>query len=810
MKKRSLCLFLALLLMLAACPIVSAQTAQVTIEGLHDAQIRSAALYRLADGSPAGSDLLSGVAAEPVGYEYVYHVSLPDGVYWLEGFDENGDNNGGVSFTVDAKQENTFRVQRIYDLHAGNSGWIEGTDYTIDVTVSAPDGQERRIAFGKAADYNGTRFTSCLFFVGDTLDVTFTPIGDKAADYLPSTVSEKPKLNRSITETIYEGLSLTFLAPAGSTVSAGAFSNYYVYRFFEPTKTAETQDGRVRTSFRIPKRRAGNTTGTNFFYRVQNPVGVTYWNYFDPTALKSDTIEITPEMIYLANDSVDSKTVIRDFRYNTYDKADIYLGGSKQGYVPLKTGETFELNTFRNWMAIESIYNAKVSLPDTHYAVVDMNGKSSDVLTVTPDKQNSCVAAVKANKAGTAIVLVTYDAMFAAQAYVSGKAGQSCLFSAIWPENTGVLVFSVDADGSAIETGMMLGGVGAGYEIDAEHDPLFYTGSEGAEYTFTPESGCTVSVNRSIVTNAMTFGGFSTDGVRQNADGSVTVSGLTTGKHIVKVEKNGLATYQVLTAKQTSYTFSNDNIRAGDTVTIRFSGLVNPVEKMSGIYNNSATIRYAAPDGKVFVSQPGGAYGVYDFSGNPERQQLTVTIPRYYAGDVYTLSGGSIAMRLSGSAPGSHRGVSYGQGVDPGFNAQSSGALQGKLPDIPITLGKADFLTATLRLTDGKGKPIDLDGLTVTLRDADGFETAVRPDGTFLCYAGEYTYAVSGEGVEDAQGTFTVTDGGEIALVLTRTAKPSRFMQMLEKIGAFFGKAWAAISLPFRLLVEWVRKLFKK
>ena len=748
---------------------------------------------------------------EADGYEYFYRLSLPTGEYWLEGFDENSDNNGGVSFAVQANGENTFRVQRIYDMHATNSGWTEDKDYTISVSITTPDGQSRQTAFGKAADYHGTPFTSCLFFVGDKLDVTFTPIGDKAADYLPSTVSDTPKLNRSITSAIYEALDLSFVAPAGSTVSTGTFSSYYIYRFFEPTKTETTENGSVRTTFCVPKMRAGNTNGTNFFYRVQNPVGVTYWNYYDPSALKETEIEITASQIYLANESVDAKTVIRDFSNNTYDKADIYLNGNKQGYIPLKTGESFELNTFRNWMAVESIYNAKVALPDTHYTVVDENGKPSDVLTVTPGKQNSCCASVKANKPGTAIVLVTYDAMYSGCAYVSGNAAQKCLFSAIWPENTGVLVFTVDADGSAIETGMMLGGSGKGYEIDAETDPLFYVGTEGAEYTFTPESGCSVTIDRSVVTNALTFAGFTSDGVRENADGSVTVSGLTTGRHIVKVEKNGLATYQVLPARQISYTISEGPYRAGDEVTIRFSGLINPVEKMSGIYNGSAVIRYVGSDDAVFTSDPGGGYGVYDFSGNPERQKLTVTLPRYFDGDVYTLSGGAIAMRLFGSAPGGHRAVSYSKGIDPGFSAPSVGALQGMLPDITIPLGKTDFLTGTLKLTDEKGKPIDADTLTITLRDADGKETAVQPDGTFLCSAGEYSYTITGETVEDAEGTFTVTeDGGEFAIVLTRKSVPSKFGLFLQKLAAFFGKAWAAISKPFRLLIDWIRKMLNK
>lgn len=45
------------------------------------------------------------------------------------------------------------------------------------------------------------------------------------------------------------------------------------------------------------------------------------------------------------------------------------------------------------------------------------------------------------------------------------------------------------------------------------------------------------------------------------------------------------------------------------------------------------------PDGTFFKSDPGGNFGVYDFSGNPERQKLTVTIPKFWAEETYTLSG---------------------------------------------------------------------------------------------------------------------------------------------------------------------------
>ncbi len=73
--------------------------------------------------------------------------------------------------------------------------------------------------------------------------------------------------------------------------------------------------------------------------------------------------------------------------------------------------------------------------------------------------------------------------------------------------------------------------------LDAEHDILFYLGNEGAEYSFKPESGCTDTVARSTVGNTMTFKGFTNNGVTVAEDGTVTVTGLTTGRHIIKVER---------------------------------------------------------------------------------------------------------------------------------------------------------------------------------------------------------------------------------------------------------------------------------
>ncbi|MEI3103098.1 MAG: hypothetical protein V8S97_02555 [Oscillospiraceae bacterium] len=119
---------------------------------------------------------------------------------------------------------------------------------------------------------------------------------------------------------------------------------------------------------------------------------------------------------------------------------------------------------------------------------------------------------------------------------------------------------------------------------------MFYLGDEGAEYTFTPENGCTVTVARSTVDDsAMSFNGFTSEGVITDTEtGAVTVTNLTSGRHIVRVEKDGVATYQVITARGVRYDLldadgnvlpAHTEIKAGDQVKVQFHDLVSPKEK---------------------------------------------------------------------------------------------------------------------------------------------------------------------------------------------------------------------------------------
>lgn len=391
------------------------------------------------------------------------------------------------------------------------------------------------------------------------------------------------------------------------------------------------------------------------------------------------------------DDDVTAASVNR-FDKNVYDLGNIYLNINRQGYLNMDAGQTYELNVLRNWQAIESFMNGQIALPDAHYQVLSLDGGDSDVVTITPDANNSCLATMTANRPGTAIVQVTYDAMTFAQ----GMGGKD--FSAIWPEFTGVFVVSVGADGSSIQTNTFIDRPTVNITkdeqkyLDAEHDILFYVGTQGASYSFTPQEGCTVTVARSTVTDKMTFNGFTSQGVSVDKNGQVTVTGLTTGRHILRIEKDGMAAYQVITARGVSYDLidadgnvlpQDAELVPGQAVKVQFHDLVSPKEKISGVYNFNFSLVYLDAQGSKYQTNPGTPFGQYDFSSNPARQLLSVTIPETAEGYSYDLTG-TIRVGGFGGIP-THRGVSYRSGMDRQYGTTTAAVLT-RLPELVLPL----------------------------------------------------------------------------------------------------------------------------
>ena len=758
----------------APVKVLAGDSLAVTLTGLHDAQVKYLKLYTYKDGVKGEKNLLEGISTVADGYILKYNTNLSAGDYWVDGYDANDECNGGMKITVDA-DHTSFEIKRIYEISVNPSSWKLDQDYTLDIKVTGADNKVREIVLGTTTSGKGQAWektsNTFIFVLGDTVEATATPNAEKYPNYNPGVTKKTPTSNENINITCGEFVTVTIKAPAGSKITLGTLAKYYVYSYLDAEEVTEDETA-VTATFHANK----NTT---YFYRVQNENGVTYWNY-TKWAANTET-EVTAEELHIGDTDFNKNTVSR-FGTNKYDRADIYLNINAQDYKNMAVGETFELNSFRNWFLIESHMNSQVALPDMHYQVIDVNGDPSNVLTITPDEKNSCVANMTANKAGTAIVLVTYDAV----THMNGIDGGH-EYSAIWPECTGVFIVTVGNDGTDIQTNMVLDRMDAqiskdeARQLDAEHDILFYLGSEGAEYSFKPEGGCTVTVARSTVSDKMTFSGFTNSGVTVAENGTVTITGLTTGRHIVKVEKGGKANYQVITARGVSYQLVDKDgnvlseeakaaIKAGDTVYLQFSNLVSPKEKLSGAYNFNFSLYYEGEDGTYFKSNPGGNNGVYDFSGNPARQKVAITIPKYWDSDSYTLTG-AIKQGGYGGVP-THRGITYAAGTNPGFNAPTVSGILARLPEVTISLTATEFLTGKLTFKGSDGNAIDRTDLTVTLTDEDGKTTIVKDDGTFAAVAGTYTYTISGAGVEYTTGTVPLTAEGtkEFEIELTKTS----------------------------------------
>ncbi len=767
--------------MWGAMPAFAGEAAgSVTICGSTDYFAEISAFASDADGtvSDTAQNLLASVTPEKEdwwGGDISYTADLTEGYYLLKGKDEGGHYLGGAVVNV-TSETSSIRLCAVADIKASNSGWTRGTDYDVTVTAKDEENNPRKVLTSEGTEGK----LSCLVVSGDSLTAVFTPKDNHPG---ASQTSKTEKINYdkdSFSAKIEETARVTVTAPAGSTIDMGKAQgkNYYSYEFFSAEET-KTQGGKITADFKVP-------VNSDVFYRISNPEGVTYWKFI--TVTEATSVEVTSEDLHIEDGSFRKNTVDRSFT-NKYDLGSIYMGANAEGCKYLNPGDKFELNCFRNQIAVENLsvtinlqasQKAKIALPDMHYEVVDFNGNPSDLVTVTPSEKNSSVAEIKAgSNPGTAVVLVTYDAM----TFVNGADGEK--FSAIWPEFTGVLVVSVGNDGSSLDTGMTLERIGAHEDepqtgaLDAEHDILFFTGAEGATYSFAPEAGCSVSVARPEISDGkLSYSGFSTYGISET-EGKITIKGLKEGRNIIKVEKGGDAAYQVITARKVSYTLEDAEgnaytdsrkPKAGDTVVVKFTGLVAPAEMLPGVYAFNTAMVYRDDAGNLFKSN-NGVYDVTDFSGNSHWHKIEITIPKYFTGDTYSLDG---VMRIGGKDGkiGSHREVTYKNGVPSYFRTADIGRTVSCMPELNIALAGTNWINAKVKFVDEKGQAVDMSKLDVKVTDAAGGLHQVAADGSFKALADTFECAVSGEGYGGKTETIQVTADGNNVFTITLKKLP--------------------------------------
>lgn len=453
-------------------------------------------------------------------------------------------------------------------------------------------------------------------------------------------------------------------APEGANVFVGSKgSNHYVPFTEKPAVAIETNEGKTTYYY--------NISGQHN-YRVSKEGAVTQVGLFTPSATAS-SLEITNEELYAHS----PQEINHDVQSNAgYNVADILLNINEKGYLKLAKNDTYQLQNFRTWQLTNSIVNNYFIEPDFHYTVINESGNlDNSVLTVN---EKGLLTAVGN---GTAIVLVTYDAMNFPQA-VGGA-----FWSALWVENTGVFMVSVDAADANIASGMTINADNntdasaklAGSAVDAELDVFYYAENESAyNYTFTPSANVSsvLLASPEISNNTLTFTGF--EPISKNADGSYTLP-LIEGRNIVKLTSASGAEFQVLTAKAVNYTVSNlsnpnGKIMPGDEVSVTFNTLYHPANKLAGIYNMSAGIQYANGGEAEFA-----LIGANQYTFASKAQEYKITIPADFSADEFVLNKGVIKTTGNGSPYGTHRTPTQ-------TNVGLRTAYFGALPDIAIRL----------------------------------------------------------------------------------------------------------------------------
>ncbi|MBN2611421.1 MAG: T9SS type A sorting domain-containing protein [Bacteroidales bacterium] len=567
-----------------------------------------------------------------------------------------------------------------------------------------------------------------------------------------------------------------FNVPKDATVFVGdkdqtvtVAGNYLTKHYVPFTKQTEVFIAETDTSkiwyYNLP---APKNASGGFNYRVTRAGKAPHVGLFKPktgTTVESDTLLGFTDAQLSLYDAKDIDHNVNSF--NGRNVADIFININAQGFLtlPLREDTTFQLIHTRNWQAIDTDVNNYFIEPDFHYTVVDENGQpSNSVITVSDSGLITPVGA------GTAIVLVDYDAMLChhtTNVGVSNVKTNPAFFSALWPENSAVFVVAVNAPEANIKSNMLINEYWSELNgtdkvdstlIDAELDVLYFEADKGSfPYTFKPEGVTGVEVATPTVgTSTLSYSGFVTDSVTANTDGSYTVR-LGFGRNIVKLISATGAEYQIITAKPVTYIVTNISdpgqaFQPGDSVSVLFNTLYHPCNKMSGIYNMSSGIQYTGADVNFpLILGP----GQYTFASRA--QEYIIVIPDTITSNKFDLTQGVLKVKGFGSNYGAHRNITLQSGVAPNLNASVRTGYFGALPEIRIPLQINDITTPTVP-TELTGTPtettialswtastdnVGVTGYNVYIGDVlSGTVTGTSYTATGLTAATDYTFSV--------------------------------------------------------------------
>lgn len=659
-----------------------------------------------------------------------YNFKAEPGIYTLSAFTSETSGslpNGTIQITITEDNKQTFELCTV-TAGPNNSGWMLDTDYTISQSAVSREGVVRVNTSGTSATANKITF---LMHIGDTYTVEYIPSEEqKEEGYMVYTaIVTVTNSTANVSGSIPMGRVYSITIPKEADLFVGKkYAHYVAFSEIEPSSVKEA-DGKKEYEFFLANSQTYN-------YRVSQPGKLTTAAIFTMSS-SLDPLEITEETLNID----DPKRIDHDVKSNEgLNVGDILLNINAQGHLKLNQGDEYRLISNRNWQLSDNSTNNYFIEPDFYYTVVNENG-TVDNSVVTVDSKGK----VKAIGKGTAIVLVTYDAIYLPEdgtnkdkAYWGGP-----FFGAIWPENTGVFMVTVNGENTSITSHITINESLnsnalklAGDAVDAEHDVFYYLNdTEGYDYTFTPEGTNTVTLAQPIVGEMMTnYNGFSTNGVTKNADGSYTIR-LIHGRNIVKLtDINGNSEYQVFTAKPVSMEIRNttnpgEKLQRGDKVSVVFNGFFHPANKLAGIYNMSAYVQYnGIPNGTDLILTG----NQYAFGSTESAQTATFVIPQDWdTTQEFALTSGVIQVNGFGDPIGNHRNTSPDFGRNANMTAVAHKTYFGSIPSTTIKINETDYYQVTFT---------NLPENTTFALSKDGKAIEASEDGSYSITYGTYSY----------------------------------------------------------------------
>ena len=670
---------------------------------------------------------------EPTSNKYTFDV--PHGSYLLTATDANGTTvSGTIQLDVDA-DHTSFSIFSP-EVKVKNSGWVYGTDYTFDLKVTTKEGDEVNTTIG---DYtSGNKMF--MVFNGNTYYLDVIPsVGQQAEGYLTATYSGTVTYNPTIQAEVPMGKAYSVTVPEGATFFLGTKTAHFVpFKKVEPVSISD--DGTVYNYILADKQQ--------YNYRVSQEGKLTQAGIFT----MSTDVTKCPTLVFTEADmeAKDPKFIDHDVTSNGgYNVGDLFLNINPAGHLQLaNVGDTYDILPMRNWELTNSITANYFIEPDYHFTVVNANGEEDNSVVKVEDELLTAVGE------GTAIVLVTYDAIRLTN-YSNATAGAFAGgndWSAIWPENTGVFVVTVGEQASGITPNIT---INADYlttvtsggnqvdtklameNVDAEFDVLYYLDTEdGFDYTFTPKGVSSVTLARPVIgTNAASYTGFSAEGVTANADGSYTIR-LTEGRNIVCLTgADGKSLYQVITAKPCHRDILVGDevvtsVKPGDAVTVQYSGLYHPANKLAGIHNFNAYVAYKQASEGIAVKN--GKGNQYMMAATATAQAVTFTVPEDWTASTIELTDGVMCIGGFGDPVGNHRATSKTTGRAPNFTAISQSASLGRVPALELPVGVPSVAPAVATFEDIMDITEPVDGhMSVGTEDDDEREFFTSGDYAF-------------------------------------------------------------------------------